>query len=103
MNFSPVRRFAALLLCAVASGPLWAQAAPPPSATPPPPTSADANDNLPEVPEIDPDQPLAPLPELEVEFPNAGQRPDGVRPPRRDEADRVTLRYTVEVKGLSQV
>ncbi|MFC3713282.1 BamA/TamA family outer membrane protein [Sphingoaurantiacus capsulatus] len=94
MNSPPVRRFAALLLCAVAFEPLRAQ-------TPPP--APPVAETLPDVPEIDPDQPLAPLPELEVEFPNAGQRPDGARPPRRDDSDRVALRYTVEVKGLSEV
>ena len=93
MNSPLVRRCAALLVCALATGEAWAQPAPDPAADAP----------LPEVPEIDPSQPLAPLPDLEVEFPNAGQRPDGARPPGERNADNVNLRYDVEVKGLAEV
>lgn len=88
-----VRRSAALLICAVATGHASAQP------VPAPPTDIP----LPDVPEIDPSQPLTPLPGLEVEFPNAGERPDGVRPPGQRDADRVDLRYDVELKGLAEV
>ncbi|MDO9487870.1 MAG: BamA/TamA family outer membrane protein, partial [Sphingomonadaceae bacterium] len=58
---------------------------------------------LPDVPDIDPSQPLTPLADLEVEFPTAGQRPDGVRPPGQRDTDNVDLRYDVEIKGLSDI
>lgn len=93
MTPPPVRRCAALLICAVATGHASAQPAPAPLADIP----------IPELPDIDPSQPLAPLPELEVEFPNAGQRPDGARGPGRRDTDAVDLRYDVEVKGLAEV
>ena len=93
MNPPPVRRCAALLLCAVATGHASAQPAPAPPADLP----------LPDVPEIDPSQPLTPLPDLDVEFPNAGQRPDGARPPGPRDTDNVDLRYDVDVKGLSEI
>ncbi len=94
MYSPPVRRCAALLICALATGHASAQPAP---AAPTPDTP------LPDVAEIDPSQPLPPLADLEVEFPNAGQRPDGARPPGQRDSDTVDIRYDVEVKGLSEI
>jgi translocation and assembly module TamA len=95
MIFPSARWCAALMLCAQAAGAAWAQT----PAGPPPEPEAE----LPDVPEIDPTQPLAPLPELEVEFPNAGQRPEGLRPPPRADGDTAALRYDVEVTGLREL
>jgi translocation and assembly module TamA len=91
MSPPPVRRCAALLICALATGHAFAQPAP------------RGDVPLPDIPEIDPAQPLAPLPDLEVEFPNAGQRPDGARLPGQRDNDAVDLRYDVEVNGLDEV
>lgn len=91
MHSLPVRLCAALAFGALATSPAWGQQQVPPPAAP-----------LPDLPDIDPTQPLAPLPELEVEFPNAGQRPPGVRPPVAEET-KVDLRYRTEVQGLSEI
>jgi translocation and assembly module TamA len=90
MNFPPVRLWIAVAVCALANDPGFAQEAPAPP-------------ELPEAPEVDPTQPLAPLPDLEVEFPNAGQRPEGARP--RDPASEtaIDLSYRVEVTGLDPI
>ena len=90
MNLLPVRLWIAAAVCVLATSPGRGQEVP-------------SEPRLPEVPELDLGEPLAPLPDLEVEFPNAGQRPAGIRPADRgDDAD-VELRYRVEVTGLDGV
>ena len=93
MNFPSVRLWIAVAVCALATDPGHGQEA----TAPPPPAE------LPEAPEIDPAQPLAPLPELEVEFPNAGQRPEGARPRGPASETEIDLSYRVEVTGLDAV
>src|SRR5688500_10188996 len=95
MNSPTVRLWIAVAVCALATGPGRGQEAP----TPAPPAPAE----LPEAPEIDPTQPLAPLPDLEVEFPNAGQRPEGARPRSPASETEIDLSYRVEVTGLDAV
>jgi translocation and assembly module TamA len=97
---------AARLLCAVgcialSAGPALAQAAP----QPPPPTGE---------PELDPSAPLAPMPDLGVEWPQLDVRETAPPPPAAVEAGKGpsaeqaedgtgTIRYTVAVEGLSSV
>ena len=101
---------AAWLLCAAgctafAAGPAFAQAAPPPESQPQPTDPA----------ELDPNAPLAPLPDLGVDWPQLDAR-ETAAPPQQQapvaakgkKAPAATdvagaLRYTVEVEGLSSV
>lgn len=98
MNFPPVRLWIAVAVCALATASGRAQEA----SAPPAPAGAPPAE-LPEAPEIDPTQPLAPLPDLEAEFPNAGQRPAGARPRDPASETEVDLSYRVEVTGLDPV
>jgi translocation and assembly module TamA len=95
---------AARLLCAagcaaLSSSPAFTQTAPPP----PPPPPADSG-------ELDPNAPLAPLPDLGVEWPELNAK-DTTLPAQPEEAPKAgettdatgTLRYTVEVEGLSAI
>ncbi len=90
MRFVSVRLCAALTAGALAAFPAEAQTTP-------------VDTGPPELPDIDPGQPLAPLPDLETEFPNAGERPAGAQPRRAPEETEVNLRYRLEVTGLSEV
>ena len=99
---------AARLLCAAAclpflATPAWAQAAP---ANDPPPATAE--------PELDPNAPLAPMPELGVEWPQLDAKetapPPQVATPATGKAAQKraaetigTVRYTVEVEGLTPI
>ena len=89
-------------ICAAAAtalvpGPLLAQVAPPPVTVPPDPA------------ELDPDAPLAPLPDLGVAWPelNAKDTAPPATPPPATKRQRLPvagdLRYTLEVEGLASV
>src|SRR5438552_19152924 len=93
---------AARLLCAAAMLPLasaaWAQTAPPPQPQPQPPDAA----------ELDPSAPLAPMPDLGVDWPDLNAR-DATSPAtapapatataRQSDAGASQIRYTWTVEG----
>src|SRR5436853_1934290 len=99
------RRIAARLLSAAASAalvgwPALAQTVQTPAQSPPPPDAA----------ELDPSAPLAPMPDLGVDWPDLNTReaqpaPQSAGPKGQAAASAVTdenseIRYTVEVEGL---
>jgi len=86
MGFVSVRLCAALAVCAFATAAASAQPA--------------VDPGLPELPDIDPEQPLAPLPTIE-ETP----LPDAAAVPAREavEATDVEIRYRIELSGLDTV
>jgi len=91
------RWICAAAVTALVPGPLLAQAAPPPVAVPSDPA------------ELDPDAPLAPLPDLGVAWPelNAKDTAPPTTPPPATKRQRLPvagdLRYTLEVEGLASV
>ena len=99
------RANAARLLCAAAFGalstaPLFAQAAPP--QPPPSPPAAE--------PELDPNAPLAPLPDLGVDWPDLNAKDTALSPQALASGAQQapteatgTVRYTVEVAGLASI
>ena len=95
---------AARLLCAAGCAALLSAPALGQTAAPPPPPPPDAG-------ELDPNAPLAPLPDLGVDWPDLDAtdstlpaRPEAAAPQAGETTDATgALRYTVEVEGLSTV
>jgi len=96
-RFTGARLLCAAAGSAVLSGPLLAQAVPPPAATPP------------DAAELDPNAPLAPLPDLGVAWPELNAKDTAPAPAPANPSKRLSLpvagdmRYTLQVEGLASV